>query len=310
MSELRPIRERELLIDDDVREALRRQVDPLIKDALNSRGYTEERSPIGRVLLDSSAIFPGDAFLTQFDRARFEGLAVNTTQNVSEGEKQLVASQLELSNIGGFSTSKLVTLGDRYFTQTTRSSESGTKNPTTEIRANSAAEILQDIRAHTTLGYDSSDEWIQPSLTIEELEALHTSRNVDIRAHYQMLTTPEHGDIQMNIGESYELRDVKSGNRIQKRRFNSKKLFELIARQPLDGGTAIIGVSYRSSKHNSELKLTAIIEGTDYSDEKKQVMYDGIVDTFQEQDVDKFGRGVMQNLKTIADSDSDIIRLG
>jgi len=310
MSEVRPIRDRELLVGNDVRAALRRQLDPLIDDALESRGYTEERSPIGRIHLDSTAVFPGHAFLTQFQRARFEGLAVGVTHDVSGREQQLVASRLQLSNIGGFSTSSFVTLGDRFFTQTVRSSDIDKKNTGTRISQKSAEEILQDIRAHTALGYSSSDKPVPPSSTIDELEALHSSRNVDIRAHYQMLTTPDHGDIQMNIGESFELRDVKTNRGIQQQRFNTKKLFELISRQPLDNGTAAVGVTYRSSKNNSEVKLTAVIEGTDYSDIKKQTMYDEMVDTFQKQDVNKFGRGVMQNLKAIADSKSNIIRLG
>jgi hypothetical protein len=310
MSEIRPIRERELLVDDDVRTVLRRQLDPLITNALNSRGYTEEHSPIGRITLDSFAVIPSNTFLTQFKRARFAGLAVNTTHDIKDSEKQLVKSSLELSNIGGFSTSRFISLGDHFFTQTSQAAESEKKNLKNEVDKKSAADILQDIRAHTMLGYDSSDVMIQPSHTIEELEDLHASRNVDIRAHYQMLTSPEHGDIQMNIGESFELRDVKSRDRIQKKRVNTKKFFELIARQPLMNGTSTVGVSYRSSKNNSEVKLTAIIEDTSYSNEEKQIMYDEMVYKFQEQDVTKFGRGVMQNLKAIADSESNIIRLG
>jgi hypothetical protein len=310
MSEVRPVHERELLIDDDVRAAYRLQLDPLITDALESRGYTESRSPVGRIALDSFPVLPSTAFLSTFDKARFDGLAVGTTHSVNGDSKQLVSSELILSSIGGFNNSKFITNGNRFYTQNLRPVEQSGTTATNQLPKEMAIEIMQDIRAHTELGYSSADVFVPADIVIEELEALHNSRNIDRRAHYQLLTSEEHGDIRMDIGESFELQDVVSRMKTKQRILQSKKLFKLVARQPLDNGSSTVGVTYRSGQNTSEVKITAIIEGTNYTDAEKQAMYLDMINSFQDQNVHKFAQGVMRNLKNIADPDSEVVRLG
>jgi hypothetical protein len=311
MSNARPIRERELLIDDEVRTGFRRTIDPQIDDALLSRGYTEERQSGGRIYLDGTNILPSVPFRTLYETP-FDGLSIATAYEVYENVRTLTKSTLELSRIGGFSASRLVSVGSRYYTKNFTANQNANTVPYTRISQQQVQDILQDIRAHTELGYSSSDTNVPPEEVIEELQTLHPTLSIDQRAHYQLLTSPEHGDIQMNIGKSLELREVKVGKRIQRRPFNVKRLFEIIATQPVDEGATTVGIHYRSSRYNSELKITAEIDSAIYTEEEKQHMYDEVVRSYQEHDVHKFGRGALANLAKITNTSptSDIIRLG
>lgn len=307
MSEALPIRDRELLINDDTRKKFRKEIDPIIGHIFASRGFIEERSPVGRISLDSTNVQPGLAY-RKLLKSPFDAMSVRTTHEVYRGERNLLRSSIELGRIGGFGLSTFVTNIDDF--SITTQVPTNTDKRTSYLDNVSAEDILQDIRAHTELGYSASDVPVAVPQVISELEGLHTARNIDRRAQYEIFTPSEHGNIQMNIGESFELRDVKIGTGIQKRKFNSKKLFQLVANQPLDNGSVSLGITYRSSNKDSELKLTAAISGTEYSEDEKQSLYDSILDDYQERDIERFGRGVIRNLKSISDEGSDALRLG
>ena len=309
MANARPIHERELLIDDEVKKQLRRTIDPRIDDALESHGYIEETRASGRLYLDGAHVLASAAFKTHYDNP-FDGLSVATRHEVADGERILTHSTLELSRIGGFSTSRLVSVGNRFYTKTTRANDGQKKAPFIRLTEPQAQDILQDIRAHTELGYSSADTVVPAAEVIEELQDLHSPLLVDQRAHYQLLTSEEHGDIQMNIGRSFELKAVETKRGLQKRRINVRRIFELIATQPLEGGTSTVGVHYQSSRRIPEVKITGSIASDHYSEDEKQALYDEMVRSYQEQDIHRFGRGVLANLAKISDPESEAVRLG
>ena len=308
MSEVQPIRNRELLIDDDIRREFRNEIDPLISRVLEARGFTEDRTPIGRISLDSGTVLASNAYRKLLGIG-FDGLSTKTTNEVFENERNLVRGDLELSRIGGFSASRLVIKPDQNILVTTNPEARSERKPY-RINDVAAESILQDIRAHTDLGYSTSDSPVPAAVVVNELEALHTARSIDRRAQYEVLTSEEHGDIKMTIGETFDLVDKKDGRGIRKYQQNKKRVFELKAIQPVQDGTATFGVRYTSGRNDSELKLTAVMNDVDYSDEEKNVLYRGLLDYFEQYDVRRFGRGVIKNLRTIEDKDSNTLRLG
>jgi hypothetical protein len=310
MSEVSPIRERQLLIDTELQAEFRDKIDPLIDRAFKARGYTEERIPSDHIYLDSNAVLPSKEYLKQFSNIPFDVMKVATSHEVFDDERQLTRGQLDLSRIGGISKSKFIQKGTLYSTVTTDPTGKPLENGIAKISETEAQEILQDIRAYTELGYSSSDTFTPVSETIEELEALNSARRVDKRAHYQILTDGDHGDIQMNVGESYESRNVNRHGKIVQRRSKTRKLFELIARQPVDGGSIIIGAHYSSGRNNLGMKLTTEIIGDGYSDKDKQAYYNDTLITYQEEKIRKLGKGIIANLSKIIDENSDVVRLG
>ena len=309
MANARPIHERELLIDDEVKKQLRRTIDPHIDDVLESRGYTEDTRASGRIYLDGAHLPASLAFRAYYEKP-FDSLVVGTTHEVADGERLLTRSRLELSRVGGFSTSRLVTVGNRYYTKTVHTNDGEKKAPVTRLTEPQAQDILQDIRAHTELGYSSADSVVPVAEVIDELQDLHSPLFIDQRAHFQLLTSEDHGDIQMNVGRSFELKTVETKRGLQKRRLNVRRIFELIATQPLEGGTSTVGVHYQSGRGIPEVKITASIASDHYSDAEKQAMYDDMVRSYQEKDIHRFGQGVLANLAKISDIESEAVRLG
>ena len=310
MYEISPIYERELVIDDATRAEFRGKIDPLINSALESRCYTEDRTPVGHTYLDRENVLASAAYVRYLGKLPFHGLKVSTTHEVHDGDRILTRAQLELSRIGGFGKSKLTKDGSHYLLETLSANEAFSTEPPTPIPDAASQDIMQDIRSYTELFHTDMDRIIPADENIDALENLNVRRRIDKRAHYEILTSEEHGDIQMNIGESYELGYVHVGDKIKKRRTNVQKMFELIARQPLDNGFLLLGSHYSSGNHDINAKLTTQINGTDYSDEDKQAYYADVLRTHQEIDVRKFGRGVIANLNKIIDENSDVIRLG
>lgn len=310
MSEVRPVQNRELLLDSPTRALLRRKVDPLISRALKTRGYTEERNPIGRTYLDSSNVMPSHEYLSMFNRVGFDALNVHTTHFVDPTERILSRSAIDLTTVGGFATAKLIGVGDTYTVNFSSSGDGAHDAQFENVDHGVLSEVLQDIRAHTKLGYGNQDIPPLPAEIVEELSDLQANQNVDRYAHYQLLTDEAHGDIQMNIGESFETHRIEVGGKPQIRRLNAKKIFQLIAIQPLTEGNVRLGVQYTSGRKQSEVKLSAEINGTDFSDTKKQALYEQIVHDFQHRDPSKFGSGVVRNLERIIDTASDVTRLG
>ncbi len=313
MEKARPIRERELLIDDTIRGELRQVINPRIDSALLSHGYTEEHSAPRRIYLSGTKVIPSPAYRL-LSQTPFDGLNVASTYDVFGNEQILTKGTVTLSRIGGFSTSQLVMLGDRFYT-THQKPGSNQGMISMEISKEEAQDIMQDIRAHTELGYSNSDSSVSVPEVIQELESLHTSLSIDQRAHYQLLTSKEHGDIQMNIGKSFEVRDIENNRSVSRRQFNMKRLFELIAKQPLakhplDDGTVTVGAHYRSGQNETELKITADIDSDGYTEGQKKTMYDEMVHTYQEKNPFKLGGSVLINLAKIQDPDSDVIRVG
>jgi len=310
MSEVRPIRERELLIDDVMRAEFRDQIDPLINSAFEARGYTEEHTSSDHIFLDRDGVLASPAYIKYMGNVPFHGLKVRTTHDVFKNEHFLTKAQLELSRIGGFGKSRFIKNGTAYSVDTVTTNNDTSKDGPVNVPEGAVYDILQDIRAYTELGYSDSDVLVPIDKSIEELEQLSTQRRVDKRAHYQLLTSEDHGDIQMNIGESFELEYIQASDTIKRRRANIQKLFELVALQPVEDGILRVGALYRSSKNGIDMKLTTELVNTDYTDEAKQAYYNDVIKTHQEKDVRKFGQGIIKNLQIILDDNSDIVRLG
>lgn len=307
MSEVRPVVNRELLLGSDIRASLKRKVDPLIERALASSGYTELQTPTGRTYLSDAAIFPSEEYLAIFERRIFDAVSVRLQYNVDNGERRLSRSIVDLHTVGGIATAQIVGIGETYKINTNVGSGLDTFSP---VDKTVLATVLQDIRAHTTLGYGSEDELPAPETTIEQLAKLHTGQNVDRSAHFEMIPDNGYGDTRMDIGESFEIKRQDVGGRTQTRRLNTKRLFELNSVLPLNQGSVRFGTRYTSGRRQFEAKLTAELEGTNFNSEQQQVMYDEIVHTFQHRDPNKFGAGIIKNLNLITDPDSDILRLG
>jgi hypothetical protein len=310
MSEVSPIRERQLLIDNELQAEFRDKIDPLIDRAFKARGYTEERIPSDHIYLDSNSVLPSKEYLELFGNVPFDVMKIGTSHEVFDGERHLTKGQLDLSRIGGISKSRFIQKGNLYSTVTTDPTGKPLENGLVEITEREGQEILQDIRAYTELGYSSSDSFAPISETIEELEALNSARRIEKRAHYQILTDGDHGDIQMNVGESFESRNVNRHGKIVQRRSKTRKLFELVARQPVDGGSIIVGAHYSSGRNNLGMKLTTEIIGDGYSEEDKQAYYNDTLITYQEEKIRKLGKGIIANLSKIIDQNSDVVRLG
>lgn len=311
MEEARPIRGRELLIDNGVRKDLRHVIDPQIDRALNSRGYTEDQRSSSRIYLDGTTVLPSKTFRDLYETP-FHALTIAGTYDVHENERTLNRSTIELSRIGGFTSSQLVTVGERYYTKNLKVNQDNSRVPFVRISSQEMHDVLRDTRAHTSLGYRGSDTDATIPEIIAEIEDLRSTVFVDQRASYQLLTSPQHGDVQMNIGKSFEMHNTKAGNRIQRRRKNIKRLFEIIAKQPIENGDMTIGIRYHSGRSAPELKITAEINSEAFEEEQKQALYNEMIRSYQEprDDIKKFANGILRNLDMISDQDSDIVRLG
>ncbi len=308
MSEARPIQNRELLFSRDQRREMSKDINPLIDSALAARGYTEQSTSSERIHLDGSGVIPSRAYLSMFGNTPFDGLSVHSIYSVYSNERHLSRSTVELRKIGGFSVSRLVSIGDRFYTRTVKTPAPHNKVPHTRISEAAALDILQDIRAHTMLGYSSADAPRPAFEVIRELEGLHTYRSVEQRAHYEFDVGPEYGDIQMNVGKSFAVQANKDTGRM--RRTTPKRFFELIAEQPLTEGPAFLGVHYSSGRGDASIKLSADIQDSSYSGEEVSAYYNGMVRKLQEEDTSGLQQGVVRNLKKIIHPDSEVQRLG
>jgi len=311
MNEVGPIHERELLLEEANRRYFRRRLDPLIDDALAARGYVETRKSNGRFNLDGYNVIPGPAFRRTL-KAPLDALSFQTTYDTDSTQSTLIEAKIHLARVGNYSGAILRIVGGeasyKNLSPVRKEDQDDAYQPLSMSETN---DILQDIRAHTELGYSSSDTPVSAQEILQELEQITPSLAVDRRAHYQLLTDEYHGDIQMDIGESFDDEAVRRQNDVQRRHTNGKKMFRLIARQPLKEGSALVGVKYQSYKRNdANMKLTTVIESNAYSDAEKEVMYRDTLETYQERDMTRFGRGVIKNLQSIIDEDSNVIRLG
>lgn len=309
MNHAHPFTERELRIEDDTRKDLRHQIDPLIRNVLMARGYIEDRASDDRLYLDSSSVIPSQAYLKTL-KEPYDAMTVRTKYDVSDGERTLIGGRVTLRKIGGFTTAQLVMSGSRFFYGLSTQKTDQPKTPLTRISEDTFRETLEDVRAHTTLGYSNSDTTPPVGELFDDLDHLTTNRFVDRRTHLQLLTNEEHGDIYANIGETYEERDVIVNKHMQHRRRARGKMFEFIAKQPLDPGFVTMGIHYRSGPRSTEMKLSASIEGTDYSDEEQEALYQEAVRSFQDPRFNRFGDAVLKNLKMASDPQSNAIRLG
>lgn len=311
MSEAQPLRSRELLLDDDIRNELHTRVDPLINRALTAHGYLETRRPIRRIELnDGKNSMPSNPYLGVFNRRGFDALSVTTTEDITDSERFLTESSLELHTAGGFAVGQLVSIGNTYKARFIEKN-TGEKDPDfITLTSEEASEILEDIRSFTPLGYSSSDTLVPGTTIINELSQLHRAQNIDRKARYEMFTSPDHADIKMNVGESFEIREIKQRQKIQHRRIQAtaKKVFELIATQPFGEGEVALGLRYVSAHGDSEAKLTAEINAPNYSDKQIQEYYDTFLEDFQEYDPARFGKSVIKNLELITKLDSSVVR--
>lgn len=312
MNEVGPIHERELLLEEANRRYFRRRLDPLIDDALSSRGYIETKKST-RLHLNGYNVIPGPAFRRTL-KTPLDALTFQTTYDTDATDSTLIEANLHLARVGNYSGAILRIVGGEAFYKNLSPYRKEDHDDTFQpLPMNEANDILQDIRAHTELGYSSSDTPVSAQEILQELENITPTLNVDRRAHYQLLTDEYHGDIQMDIGESFDDKAVHRHNHVQRRHTDGRKMFRLIARQPLKEGSALVGVKYQSYQRrgrDSDMKLTTVIESDAYSDAEKEAMYRDTLETYQERDMTRFGRGVIKNLQSIIDEDSNVLRLG
>lgn len=304
--------ERELRIDDADRKVLQQQIDPMIRGALEARGYIEERVMEARLPLDSSTVIPSDAYRKNFENKPFDALLTRTFTDVDGSSRLFARGDVLLHQIGGFASARLVTIGNRYFYSFGKSSLDPKKDsPLHRIDEASFQDMLEDVRAHTPLGYSQLDSHGEPSTTFEELESLSPLIHLDRGAHLQMLTDPNHGDIRINIGESLvDKQLIPTGKRPRRLRRSIGKLFELAASQPFGDGTAITKIQYRSHRRKTDMKLSVAINGSDLSDDEKELIYKESIRSFQDPLNRRFGDAVIKNLTRITSSDSEAVRVG
>lgn len=309
MSHAQSFSERELWIEDDARKGLRQQIDPLIRNVLMARGYTEDRSSDDRIYLDGTAVLASKAYIDTL-KDPYDALTVRTRYDVSDGERTLIGGGINLRKIGGFATAQLAMAGSQFFYGLSSQKTDQAKIPLTKISEDSFRDALEDIRAQTTLGYASSDTFATVSELFEDIDGLTSNRFIDRHTHLQLLTDEAHGDIQANVGETYEERDVIVNKRLQHRRRSRGKMFEFITKQPLDPGFVSMGIHYRSIPRTTEMKLSASLDGTVYSDEEQSAMYQEAIRSFQDPRFSRFGDAAIRNLKMASDPNADVIRIG
>lgn len=309
MTDARSVWERELRIEDDSRKQLRRQIDPLIQSALEVRGFTEERTVTERLPLDGSTVLASDAYRATLTTP-FDALSMRARYDVSDGERMFNQGRIDLFQIGGFATARLVAIGSRFFYSTTSQKGSIEKTPLTRVKEDDFRDIIEDVRAHTVLGNSQTDQLPSVAGQFTDLEGITSSRFIDRRTHLQLLADPSLGDVQVNVGESFEERDLPIGGHLQKRRRSQAKMFELIARQPIDDGYVSMGIHYRSGPRGTEMKLSSAIDGTQYSEAEQEGLYQEAIRSFQDPRYSRFGDAVIRNLKMVANQDSEIVRVG
>lgn len=309
MSNTHSFSERELRIEDDTRKDLRLKIDPLIRSVLMARGYTEDRSSDDRIYLDSAAIMPTPAYLRTL-KDPFDALTVRTKYDVSDAERTLIGGRITLKKIGGFATAHLAMAGSQFFYGLSSQTLNQAKIPLTRIGGRDFRDILEDVSAQTSLGYARSDTFATIPELFEDIDQLTSNRLIDRRTHLQILTDQAHGDIQANIGETYEEHDVLVSKRIQHRRRSQGKMFEFIATQPIDKGTVSMGIHYRSGPRITEMKLSADIENTRYTDVEQVAMYDEVIRSFQDTRFNRFGDAAIRNLKMASDPNAQVVRIG
>lgn len=309
MTNAQSFTERELWIDDDTRKDLRKKIDPLIRRVMMIRGYTEDRVSNDRIDLDNSYDLPSAAYLETL-KDPFDAMTIRTQYDVSDGERTLIDGRITLLKIGGFATAQLVKAGSQYFFGRSTQKTDQTKIPLTSMSERAFQDTLEDVRAQTSLGNSSSDTVPPIDELFDDLDQLTTNRFIDRRAHLQLLTDSAHGDIQANIGETYEEHDVVVNKRTQHRRRARGNMFEFISQQPLDSGHVVMGLHYRSSPRIAEMKLSASLEGTNYTDEEQELLYQEAIRSFQDPRFSRFGNAAIRNLKMASDPHSDVIRIG
>lgn len=314
-NDARPNFQRELLIDDIdnwLRTDLREKLDPQIDTALDSRGYIEDRNGNGRIHLEHSHLLLSRPFLQTYS-ARFDGLSTFTQYSVEDTVKTMREGQLELFHIGGFDPSIFRVQGEKYETKTYKTNTDPQKVPFKTLSKLDAEEIIQDIRAHTTLGYSASNSFVPVSMVIDELEALNSIVSIDQRASYRpfssIMDPNDYSELQINIGKTFELTDVKRRGKLQKRMGSIARFLEVTVEQPIVEGTLKTGIHFSSGNEEPRMKITTVIDSPAFSEEDKQRLYDEQVRRFQEDEITKFGHIALHNLAIINDQNSDIIRI-
>lgn len=310
MTDTRSVWERELRIEDSNRKTLRARIDPLIHSTLQATGYTEDRIADGRIELDSTTVMPSDAYKDTL-RIPFDALGIMTRYDVSDDGSELTKANATLHTVGGFVSAKLVAVGSRYFYSVSSQKDQSRNPPLNRIAENPFRDILEDVRAHTELGYSQADQSQDVAKTFQDFEGLSMSRFIDRRAHLQLLSDAEHGDIQANIGESFEEKSVLVGNKLKKRRRSRGKIFELTTKQPFGDASASMGIIYRSGTNGStEMKLSTSIDDETIPDADKAAYYEEAIRTFQDPRYTRFGDAVIRNLNILNDPNSDFVRIG
>jgi len=309
MNDARPYMNRELRIEDDARQTIRGQIDPLIRAVMLSRGYVEDRTSSDVISLDSSTVIPSKAYMDTIAEA-YNGLMVRTRYDVSDGERTLIGGRVTLRKIGGFATAHLVMSGSRFTYSIVPQSLDPHKVAPTEISEHDFGDILEDVRAQTVLGGSTTDTVPPVADLFDDIDHLTNNREVERRSLFELLTDDAHGDVTASVGETYEERDIVVKGRLQHRARSRGKMFEFISKQPLDTGTVSMGLYYHSETRGTEMKISTVLEGTRYDEVEQEAMYQEAIRSFQDPRYTRFGDAAIKNLKLITDPNSAIIRVG
>ena len=308
----RSVKNRELLIEDDIRAKMRHEIDPVINRVFSTRSFTEIRSSTHRTPLDSIAVTPSEDYL-QYLGVPYDGLSFTSVYNVDDNERDLIKARINLVRIGGLGHAALTFSGGRYYVR--KSAElSGNGNETpTRISASAFNNILEDVRAHTELGYSHSDTTPDTAQLMRDIESTSSVMTVDQRTSFEEIEDTSHDGYSITVGRSFEEYTSVEAERTRKRRRAEQKLFQMAARTPLEGGHVQVGLNYLSGarKRDMRMQISTVIESDAYSSDEKSKLYEETVKRYQdEEDVYKFGRGVVANLQKVIDAESTFIRLG
>ncbi|GEM_PF-1840905 len=311
MNESQPIWERGLRIsDEDIGAQLRRVVEPEIHQALALRGFSETATMSSRIPLNSSSIIASRAYVSALESHLFDALSLSTVTHVFDRERILSRSDITLFKIGGLVTGRLVSHDDMFFAGVSKTNDA--RNPDNTVMTHPVdqlafQDIVEDIRAHTPLGYSKSDSAPPFDQTLKEISTLSPKLLIDRNLILSEITHPDHGEIEFRLGETA----VNKKNRGSNKRYNRLmgRVFEVSAKQPLGQGSLETKISYISKRGRPQMKLSVTINGTEYTEEEKQALYDEEIRRFQDVRYSRFSDAVLKNLAKIKQPDSNAIRI-
>lgn len=311
MNESRPVWERALRISDEYSDdCLRRAIEPGIHEALQARGYSESSITSNRIPLYNQAVLASRAYASALESHLFDSLNLSTLTHVFDREPVLGSSEVTLYKIGGLVTGRLVSHGQMFFAGVTKTSEVQVgENPfiTKPVSQDDFENIVEDVRAHTALGYSKSDRTPPYDKTVREIALLSPQLLIDRNLILSEDTHADHGVIEFRLGETAINKKKRGSNKRYSRLIG--RVFEVSATQPLHEGSLESKISYTSKRGKPQMKLSVVINGTTYSEEEKQALYDDEVSRFQDLDPSRYLDAMKKNLSKVKDPDGPTVRI-